>query len=96
MDGPDGLHSCWHDLRKGPDNLARRHNGGGGDMFWGAFSAFGKTPLVEIRGGQTLQSYTGLMEDYLLPFSNERIPVSCLSARQRTGSCQQTIQGMAF
>uniref|UniRef100_A0A1I7WR02 DDE_3 domain-containing protein n=1 Tax=Heterorhabditis bacteriophora TaxID=37862 RepID=A0A1I7WR02_HETBA len=41
LDGPDGCHSYWRDLRKEPRHFSTRNFGGGSVMVWGAFSRMG-------------------------------------------------------
>ncbi|VDN33846.1 unnamed protein product [Cylicostephanus goldi] len=45
LDGPDGLASYWHDLRKEPLHFSRRNFGGGNVMVWGAFNTPELFPL---------------------------------------------------
>lgn len=44
--------------------------------FWGAFSHFGKTPLVEMHDRQTFEAYTKSIEEHILPSTDEHMPVS--------------------
>jgi len=75
LDGPDGLHSYWHDLRCEEKVLSRRQNGGGGIMVWGGISVHGRTNLVVLKGRQATGNYLKTMEEYLLPFTDDNMPV---------------------
>ncbi|KAG6941567.1 hypothetical protein JG687_00019574 [Phytophthora cactorum] len=41
LDGPDGLQSYWHNVRRPQRTTVRRQNGGGSVIVWSAFSAKG-------------------------------------------------------
>ncbi|KAA3669846.1 uncharacterized protein DEA37_0002684 [Paragonimus westermani] len=45
LDGPDGQHSYWRDLRKSPQYFTKRNFGGGSVMTWAAFSYSGQLEL---------------------------------------------------
>lgn len=75
-DGPDGFQSYWYDLRTEETVLARRQNGGGGVMVWGGFAMTEKPKLVVMVGRQKTSDYLKIMEDVLLPFADDYLPVS--------------------
>lgn len=67
LDGPDGFHSFWHDLRDNPNYLSRRQFGGGSIMIWMAISMKGKVAMEFVD--KTLDSigYQSLLSRRLLP-----------------------------
>lgn len=71
LDGPDGFAYYWHDLRKEPQYRFSRNFGGGSLMIWGAFSMHGKTPLAKISTRMNSAMYLEVLEDCLIPFSEE-------------------------
>lgn len=73
LDGPDGFQYYWHDLRKDPQFKFSRNFGGGSIMFWGGFSANGKTVLTKINSKMNSQNYTDMLEDILIPFIEENM-----------------------
>lgn len=76
LDGPDGFNYYWHDIRKPETVLSRRQNGGGGIMVWGAFSAFGVSKLALLKGRQNTQCYLKVMDEYLLHYTDDKLPVT--------------------
>jgi len=70
LDGPDGFHSHWRDLRKDPRVLSKRQSGGGSLIVWGAFSEKGKSELVILTGNQNAEKYVSILESYLLSFGH--------------------------
>lgn len=76
LDGPDGWNYYWHCAGGEELVLSRRQRGGGGIMFWGAFSAFGKTKLVVMEGRQATKDYLKIMEEVMVPFAEENMPLS--------------------
>lgn len=68
LDGPDGLNSYWHDLRKEVRVFSRRNFGGGSLMVWGAFSALGKLSLDFPSTRMNSEEYQRVMQNHLLPF----------------------------
>ena len=75
LDGPDGIRSYWHDLRKEPKLLVSRQKGGGRVMIWSAFSLHGCYDVFLMRGRQKSEAYLTIMEDFMLPFGDEKLPV---------------------
>ena len=49
LDGPDGFHFYWHDLRKEKKSIFSRQLVGGSVIIWGAFISSGKAELVFIN-----------------------------------------------
>jgi hypothetical protein len=68
LDGPDGWHSYWHDLRKEEQLLSRRVHGGGTVMIWAAFCFYGKSSVVFRPCKGNSEVYQELLEANLLPF----------------------------
>jgi hypothetical protein len=73
LDGPDGFHYYWHDLTKDKKVKLSRNFGGGSVMVWAAFSAFGKTPILKVRGRMNSKSYINMIEDVLINFTDEKM-----------------------
>ena len=67
LDGPDGLHYYWHDLRKEPQFFKKRQQGGGSVMTWAAFGAHGQTQLRIVHGRMNAANYIQMLEAALLP-----------------------------
>jgi transposase len=67
LDGPDNLHSYWHDLRQEPRIFKRRQMGGGSVMTWAAFGHSGQTRLQVVDGRMNSKQYTEMLEKCLLP-----------------------------
>lgn len=49
--------------------------GGGSVMIWGCFSASGVGPLIRINGTMNAIMYAEIMEQHMLPFGNDQMPV---------------------
>lgn len=67
LDGPDGCHFYWHDLRRTPEVFSRRQHGGGSVMVWGAFCSRGQIALTFVEGRQDAAAYQDLLGEHLLP-----------------------------
>ena len=68
LDGPDGLNSYWHDLRKAKDIRWSRRFKGGSLMMWGAVSANGKTDLVLVPKTMNTEMYLKILDVQLLAY----------------------------
>lgn len=68
LDGPDGLHYYWHDLRKDSKIISRRFGGGRSIMVWVAFCNNEKLPIVVLQGKINSQKYQENLEKHLKPF----------------------------
>jgi hypothetical protein len=68
LDGPDGFHSYWRDLRKEPIFFSKRNFGGGSLMVWGAFSSNGVLQLAFPTTRMNSAEYIRILENNLLPF----------------------------
>lgn len=71
LDGPDGSHCYWHDLRQGKRILSKRQQGGGSVMTWAGFAANGKLDIAFLEGKQDKYKYQDLLEVYLLPYGED-------------------------
>lgn len=69
LDGPDGLHYYWRDLRKENRQIMSRNFGGGSVMIWAAFSYTGKSKIAFISERLNSEKYCLMLENYLLPFA---------------------------
>ena len=56
LDGPDGYHYYFHDLRKDKRFLNRRHSREGGVMVWGAITYYGTIDLEFQSAKMTVQA----------------------------------------
>ena len=74
LDGPDGLHYYWSDLRKEPQFYSTRQQGGGSVMIWAAFSAKGTTEVSFIDRNVTSLVYLQILETHLLPYAAKHFP----------------------
>ena len=68
LDGPDGIHYYWHDLRTEPKLLSKRQFGGGSVMIWGAFVNDTIFDLHIMEGTYNAENYTEMLEERLVPF----------------------------
>lgn len=68
LDGLDGVHSYWRDLRREPRYFSRRNFGGGSVMCWAAFSSFGTLPIQFPSSRMDSQEYQTLLTNTLLPY----------------------------
>ena len=88
LDGPCGYSYYWRDLSK-PDNqlkFSTRKYGGGGLLFWGAFSATKKVELVEVPTTLNSERYIETIDNAL--FKTKRSWVhSKLIFQQDNASC---------
>ena len=71
LDGPDGIHFYWHDLRDEKRVLSRRQQGGGSVMTWAGFAANGTLEMAFLEGKQDKYKYQDLLEVYLLPYGED-------------------------
>ena len=69
LDGPDGFHFHWRDLRREPRSVLRRNFGGGSVMIWAAISYHGKSEIAFLSGRQTSRHYRSTLENFLIPFA---------------------------
>lgn len=73
LDGPDGFHYYWHDLRKEPQLCTKRNFGGGSLMLWAGFSMHGKTHLLKCDGRMNSQKYIDMLETELIAFTDDKM-----------------------
>lgn len=71
LDGPDGNHSYWRDLRKEPQYFSKRNFGGGSLMVWGAFCLHGTLPLAFPSCKMNSSEYINVLQNHLIPFLND-------------------------
>lgn len=69
LDGADGLHYYWHDIRKDKDVKWSRYQGGQSVMVWGGVSENGTTDLVLISSTMNSEKYIKLVDQQLLTYS---------------------------
>lgn len=69
LDGPDGYHSYWRDLRTEREIFSNSQSAGS-VFVWGAFSAKGKAELAFLDGTQNAEKYIDTLGDYLFPFAH--------------------------
>lgn len=62
LDGPDGNAYYWHDIRKEPRYMSKRHSGGGGIMVWICMSARGSSGPTWIQGNMNAELYIEVLE----------------------------------
>jgi transposase len=67
LDGPDGLHSYWHDIRKEPELLSRRVQGGGSVIIWAGFGYRGITDIGFVKPKSKSHDYQEMLHQQLLP-----------------------------
>lgn len=67
LDGPDYYNFYWHDLRRQAPQRVSRRFGGGGIMFWAAFSGSGIRVIAKVDGTLDACKYQQLLSDSLLP-----------------------------
>lgn len=68
LDGPDGFHYYWHDIKKPECVSSKRNFGGGSLMVWAAFSFHNRTPICVISTRMTSKMYTELLDEVLIDF----------------------------
>jgi len=68
LDGPDGFHSYWHDLRKEVKVFSKRNFGGGSLMVWAGFGFNGMTNIAFTSHKMKSSDYINLLGMHLLPF----------------------------
>ncbi|EFP00390.1 hypothetical protein CRE_01407 [Caenorhabditis remanei] len=68
LDGPDGAHSYWRDLRKDPMTFSRRNFGGGSLMVWGAFCNNKAVALKFVTCKMNSVDYQATLQSGIVPF----------------------------
>ena len=66
LDGPDGLHYYWHDLRDKPEIFSMRQSGGGSVMVWAAFGFNGIVDLEFCETRLNSSAYVEILESKLI------------------------------
>ena len=88
LDGPDGIHYYWHDLRHQSDYLSKRQQGGGSVMVWGEFSFNGTLDICFLEGKQNSLAYQTTLRNHLLP--KAQIIAESSFIHISTGQCLNT------
>lgn len=70
LDGPDGFHQYWRDLRRESRRIWSRNFGGGSVMIWAAISFNGKSDIAFLSGRQKSEDYQSTLENFLVPFGD--------------------------
>ncbi|KAL3075555.1 hypothetical protein niasHS_012818 [Heterodera schachtii] len=76
-------------LQKEPRIFSKRPMGGGSVMCWAAFSQFGTTPIVFVRGRMDSEAYQALLENFLLPYL-DRWPRIDFTFQQDNAPCHSS------
>jgi hypothetical protein len=66
MDGPDGFHYYWHDVRKEDLILSKRQMGGGFVMVWAAVGWRKKTEIVFCTNRMNSVEYLEILKTQIL------------------------------
>lgn len=66
-DGPNSLRCYLRELCKKELIFSKRQQGGRVTMVWTAFSLYGKSNLVQIKGRLNLSDYFKVLRDHFLP-----------------------------
>lgn len=70
LEGPDGYHYYFHDLRKEEHQLDRLHSRAGGVMVWGAISYYGTCELQFLSTNMNANSYNDVLKTAFPHFQN--------------------------
>uniref|UniRef100_A0A0K8U0P5 Transposable element Tc3 transposase n=1 Tax=Bactrocera latifrons TaxID=174628 RepID=A0A0K8U0P5_BACLA len=71
LDGPDGCHKYWRDVRQRRQTRHKRNHGGGSLMIWAAFGYAGKSPLCFIPTKTNAEIYVKLLDEVLIEFGEK-------------------------
>lgn len=66
LDGPDGYHFYWHDLRKEEKILSRRQMGGGSLMVWAAIGWKNNTEIIVCSSKMNQENYKEILQENIL------------------------------
>ena len=72
LDGPDGYHYYWHDLRQDQHYLSKRPRDGRSVTTWIAFSREGKLSIAFTSNEMRNKNYQKILEESLLPFLRDK------------------------
>lgn len=95
LDGPDGCHSYWHDLRKEKIIMSKRQQGGGSVMVWGGFSNDGKTAICFINVTMNSTNYQTVLQRNLLTYM-DKFPEKNLTFQQDNAPCHRSMSTMEW
>ena len=71
LDGPDGFHYFWSDLRKEEKIFSKRQFGGGSVMVWAGISFNGTTDIAFLTPKMNSEDYQKVLESHLIPVFHE-------------------------
>lgn len=71
LDGPDGFHYYWHDLRKDDLIFSKRQFGGGNCMVWAGISFNGNTLISFTSNRMNSEDYQEVLNEFMLPVIHE-------------------------
>jgi transposase len=95
LDGPDGFHHYWHDLRKNERVFSRRAQGGGSVMVWAGFTSKAKTEICFVDTRLNSSGYCRLLNNHLLNFMSQ-YPDQDLIFQQDNAPCHRAISTMEW
>ena len=78
LNGTDGIHFYWHDLRDEKRFLSRHQQGGDSVMTWAGFAANETLEVTFLEGKQNKYKYQDLLEVYLLPYGEDIAGPECI------------------
>ena len=68
LDGPDGFHYYWHDIRTDDNIMISRQMGGSSVMVWAAIGIKNNSNIVILKGKQDSQKYVQTLLTHLLEY----------------------------
>lgn len=71
LDGPDGHHKYWRDLRHPRQMCYKRNHGGGSLMVWAAFGARGKSQICFVPSKMNAEAYVDLLDSNLIEYAGD-------------------------
>lgn len=95
LDGPDGVHYYWHDLRKEKTVKMSRNFGGGSLMVWGGFSFAGNLPIAWISTRMNSEDYINLLDVSLLSHAEDLMD-GIFTFQQDNASIHKSVATMSW